>query len=208
VPIVLLNNQHPSKFVHSVTIDNIDGGYQATRHLIQLGHRRIAYLGDRFGLESDTERFKGFHTAMAEAGLRTPKAHIARGDGKADGGRERAAELLALKDRPSAIFCYNDMTTLGVMEQAAKMRMRVPRDLSVVGFDDLFFAASLQPPLTTIRQPKKELGQRAMELLMALLKGEQAEKTIVIQGELVLRASTARPYQSISAGKNSATRSR
>jgi DNA-binding LacI/PurR family transcriptional regulator len=94
------------------------------------------------------------------------------------------------------------------MEQAAKMRMRVPRDLSVVGFDDLFFASSLQPPLTTIRQPKKELGQRAMELLMALLKGEQAEKTIVIPGELVLRASTARPYQSISTGKNSATRSR
>jgi DNA-binding LacI/PurR family transcriptional regulator len=209
VPIVLLNNQHPSKFVHSVTIDNIDGGYQATRDLIRLGHRRIAYLGDQFGLQSDAERFKGFEAAMAEAGLRAIKQHVVRGDGRAAGGRARGAELLALNNRPSAIFCYNDMTALGVIEQAVTMRLDVPHDLSVVGFDDLFFAASLQPPLTTIRQPKKELGQRAMELLIALLKGEQAERTVVIRGELMSRGSTAKPrrYQSILSGKNSATKS-
>ncbi|HEY3940829.1 MAG TPA: LacI family DNA-binding transcriptional regulator [Bryobacteraceae bacterium] len=198
-PIVLLNNQHPSKFAHSVTIDNVDGGRQATRHLIQLGHRRIAYLGDQSGLQSDAERFKGFQATMVEAGLRVVKEYVVRGDGKPDGGRKKGAELLLLKNRPSAIFCYNDMTALGVMEQAAKMRLSVPRDLSMVGFDDLFFAALLQPPLTTIRQPKKELGQRAMQLLIALLKGEQAERTIMIRGELASRGSSTKPrrYQSI-----------
>jgi DNA-binding LacI/PurR family transcriptional regulator len=208
-PIVLLNNQHPSKFVHSVTIDNVDGGRQATRHLIRLGHRRIAYLGDQSGFQSDAERFKGFQAAMVEAGLRVIKEYVVRGDGKPDGGRKKAAELLLLKKRPSAIFCYNDMTALGAMEQAARMRLHVPRDLSVVGFDDLFFTALLRPPLTTIRQPKKELGQRAMDLLIALLKGEPAERTMVIPGELVPRGSSAkaRGYQSILSGKNSVTRS-
>lgn len=189
-PIVLLNNQHPSEFVHSVTIDNADGGYRAGRHLLELGHRKIAYIGDEFGLQSDAERFEGFRKALAEARVQMDKSFVVRGNGKPEGGRARAAELLGLSNPPTAIFCYNDMTALGVMEAAAKQKMRVGRDLSVVGFDDLFFAALLQPPLTTIRQPKKELGRRAMKLLLALLRGEAAERTITIKGELLIRAST------------------
>lgn len=191
VPIVLLNNQHPSKFVHSVTIDNVDGGYKATRHLLKLGHREIGYIGDQTGLQSDAERFLGFERAMSEAGARTRREFVVRGDGRPEGGRLQAAALLSLPQRPSALFCYNDMTALGVLEQAARMKLEVPRDLSVVGFDDLFFATLLQPALTTVRQPKKELGQRAVGLVIALLKGEKAKKKMMIRGELVVRGSSS-----------------
>ena len=88
--------------------------------------------------------------------------------------RERAAELLNLPAPPTAIFCYNDMTALGAIEAVQAAGLRVGREVSVVGFDDLFFAASLQPPLTSFRQPKKELGKQAMQLLLAILKGQPA----------------------------------
>jgi DNA-binding LacI/PurR family transcriptional regulator len=193
VPVVLLNNQHPSEFVYSVTIDNFDGGYQAAQHLIELGHRKIAYIGDQSGLQSDTERRSGFKKAMRKVQLATPAEYLTRGDGRTSGGRECAQRLLALADRPTAIFCYNDMTALGAMEAAAERQLAVGRDLSIVGFDDLFFASFLQPPLTTVRQPKKKLGRRATELLMTLMKGGQAERTVVMKGELIARGSSAAP---------------
>jgi DNA-binding LacI/PurR family transcriptional regulator len=130
---------------------------------------------------------------MAEAKLPVKRDYVVRGDGRPGKGRARAAELLAQNKPPTAIFCYNDMTALGVLEEAAQRGFEPGRDLSVVGFDDLFFAALLQPGLTTIRQPKRELGRRAMALLLALLRGEEAERTAVIQGELVVRGSTGQP---------------
>jgi DNA-binding LacI/PurR family transcriptional regulator len=201
-PIVLLNNQHPSELAHSVSIDNTDGGYQATAHLIELGHREIAYIGDESGLQSDEERFTGFQAAMKKARLKVRRELIVRGDGKREGGQKAAADLLNLIKPPSAVFCYNDMTALGAIEEVQARGWRVGREVSVVGFDDLFFAASLQPPLTTFRQPKKELGRQAMQLLLAILKGQPAERKVVIRGELVVRGSTGKPYQAILSGKN------
>jgi DNA-binding LacI/PurR family transcriptional regulator len=193
-PIVLLNNQHPSEFAYSVSIDNADGGYQAAMHLIGLGHRDIAYIGDEFGLQSDAERFRGFQAAMRKTRLKIRKDLVVRGDGKSAGGKKCAAELLALRQPPTAIFCYNDMTALGVIEAVQARRWRVGREVSVVGFDDLFFAASLQPPLTTFRQPKRELGKQAMQLLIAILRQQPAERKVVVRGELVVRGSTGEPH--------------
>jgi len=193
IPIVLLNNQHPSEFVHSVSIDNIDGAYQATRHLIELGHKRVAYLGDRFGLHSDAERFAGYRKALLESGLRRRAEFVARGDGKPGGGKDAARQLLSLPKPPTAVFCYNDMSALGLLCEAGKRHLRIPRDLSVAGFDDLFFASLLTPPLTTVHQPRREMGQRSMQLLLALLKGEAAEKTAIIRGKLIVRGSTGKP---------------
>ena len=211
IPIVLLNNQHPSAFVHSVRFDNVAGSYRAGRHLIELGHRRIAYLGDRFGLHSDTERYAGYCNVMSEAGLPVDAQLVVRGDGKPEEAVAAANQLLSLREPPTAILCYNDMSALGVLRQAAAAGIAVPERLSVTGFDDIFFANYLQPPLTTVRQPMREMGRRAMELLLSLLRGEENDKTVLIEGELVLRESTAPPrsrsYQSILSGKNSATRS-
>lgn len=206
-PMVLLNNQHPSEMAHSVSIDNADGGYQATAHLIELGHKDIAYIGDESGLQSDEERLGGFQAAMEDAGIKVRRDLVVRGNGKQPKGRERAAELLALAHRPTAIFCYNDMTALGVIEEVAAKGWTVGREVSVVGFDDLFFTASLQPPLTTFRQPKRELGNQAMQLLLAILRGQEADRKVVIRGELVIRDSTGRIYQAISSGKNLAAKS-
>lgn len=193
IPVVLINNQHPSRFAHSVAIDNTDGAYRATHHLIELGHREIAYVGDRSGLHSDTERFAGYKNALSEAGVALRPELAVHGDGKPEGAAEAIAPLLARRKRPSAIFCYNDMSALGVMKEAAKHDLSVPADLSVVGFDDIFFAELMNPPLTTVRQPMREIGRRAMELLFALLGGEEAKRTIAIKGELVVRGSTAVP---------------
>jgi DNA-binding LacI/PurR family transcriptional regulator len=193
-PIVLLNNQHPSELAHSVSIDNIDGGLQATQHLIELGHKDIAYIGDESGLYSDEERLRGFKTAMNNAGIKIREDLLVRGDGKQPLARVRAAELLSLVHRPSAIFCYNDMTALGVIEEVSARNWTVGRELSLVGFDDLFFTASLQPPLTTFRQPKRDLGKRAMQLLLATLRGQEAQRKVVVRGELIVRGSTGKPY--------------
>jgi len=192
VPIVLLNNQHPSEFIHSVTIDNFDGANQAARYLISVGHTAIAYLGDQFGMQSDTERYRGYRSALQAHRIRHRKDLVIRGNGKPAGAQIAAAELLSLAHPPTAIFCYNDMSALGVSGEAAKRGLKIPRDLSVCGFDDLFFTPFLDPPLTTIRQPKEEIGAQAMHLLLKILKGEKG-KTLTIKGELVVRGSVAKP---------------
>lgn len=210
IPIVLINNHHPSEFAHSVSIDNLDGAYRAVEHLIKLGHRSIAYIGNSSGLGSDTDRHTGYRKALREARIAQQSRFSIQADGKPDGGMGAARQLLSQAHPPTAIFCYNDMTALGVLREAAAKGLDVPGDLSLVGFDDLFFAPLLNPPLTTVQQPRKEIGRTAMELLLALLEGKPAEKTLRIKGKLVVRGSTGKPgrrYQSISAGKNSATNS-
>ncbi len=213
IPVVLLNNQHPDAFSYSVSIDNTQGAFQATSHLLALGHRRIAYLGDRLGLHSDSERRLGFLKAMESAGETIQPHYLLDGDGKMAGAQEAFFKMLdSGREIPTALFCYNDVSAVGVMQAARARHISIPDQLSIVGFDDIQVAALVSPELTTIRQPKKELGTRSMRLLMQLLGGkEEVQKSVVLTGELIVRGSTSNPgrliYQSISAGKNSATRS-
>ncbi|MBV9267227.1 MAG: LacI family DNA-binding transcriptional regulator [Acidobacteriaceae bacterium] len=193
VPIVLLNNQHAGGFGNSIGIDNVDGAEQATEYLLKLGHRKIAYIRDRSGMQSDEERCQGYQNALRRHGVRIRKQLIASGDGKPQAGRRAAAELLSRAERVTAVFSYNDMTALGVLEEASARHLRVPEDLSVCGFDDIFFARFLHPPLTTVRQPKHELGERAMKLLLEVLSGQHTNKVVKVRGELVIRQSTAPP---------------
>lgn len=192
VPIVLINNQHPGEFVHSVMIENFDASRAATDHLIALGHRRIGYIGDQFGHHSDVERFAGFREALKHAGLPFDAQWVAHGDGKADGGPGAIEQLLALPLPPTAVFCYNDMTALGVLRAIQARGLRVPADISIVGFDDLFFATYTQPPLTTVRQPRRKMGQMAFESLLMLMSGEEPTE-IRVPAELIVRESTAPP---------------
>jgi DNA-binding LacI/PurR family transcriptional regulator len=192
VPIVLINNQHPGKFVHSVMIENLDASREATEHLIGLGHRRIGYVGDRYGHHSDAERFAGYREALQKAGLPFVPELVAHGDGKAEGGAPAMSRLLALASPPTAVFCYNDVTALGVLHAIHVRGLRVPADISIVGFDDLFFAPYTQPPLTTVRQPRKKMGQMAFESLLKLMSGEDPAE-IKVPAELVVRESTAAP---------------
>ncbi|MEK6320862.1 MAG: LacI family DNA-binding transcriptional regulator [Acidobacteriota bacterium] len=193
VPTVLINNQHPGEFVHSVMIDNPAASRQATEHLIGLGHRRIAYIGDQFGFQSDTERFAGYRRALEVADVPFLPELIAHGDGNAEGGMHAMEKLLALAEPPTAVFCYNDMSALGGLRAIHAHGWRVPEDISVVGFDDLFIASYTSPALTTISQPMRQMGRMAMEILIKLFSGLNSKTNIKVQGQLITRESTAPP---------------
>jgi DNA-binding LacI/PurR family transcriptional regulator len=193
VPIVLLNNQHPSQFAHSVMIANVQASLDATRHLIALGHRRIAYLGDSQGYQSDAERYAGYRRALEESGLPLEPRMTVHGDGKPEGAEAAAGVLLALAKPPTAIFCYNDMSALGAMRRVRDRGLRVPRDISIVGFDDLYISQYLDPPLTTVRQPMRRMGRMAMETLLNIFAGAASGHDIKVPGELIVRQSTAAP---------------
>jgi DNA-binding LacI/PurR family transcriptional regulator len=193
VPIVLVNNQHPAEFTHSVMIANFQASREITRHLIQLGHKRIAYIGDKSGYQSDTDRFGGYRSALDESDLPFTPELVVHGDSKPESGRIATEHLLRLAQPPTAIFCYNDMTALGALKAIRTGGLCVPGDLSVAGFDDLFLAQYTEPPLTTIRQPRHEMGRLAMETLLKLMNGSTSEQNFQVPGELIIRQSTAPP---------------
>jgi len=193
VPIVLINNQHPGQFVHSVMIDNVQGSREATTHLIRLGHRRIAYIGDQYGHQSDTERFGGYRQALDEAALPFVPELVVHGDSRPEEAIAVMNKLLALPSPPTAVFCYNDMTALGVLRAVHMRGIRVPADISVVGFDDLFFVSYTQPQLTTVRQPMRKMGRMAMESLLKLMSGLPIGEAVLVPAELIVRESTAPP---------------
>ena len=192
VPIVLVNDQYPGEFVHSVMIENVVGSRAAANHLIALGHRRIAYIGDRSGYQSDKERSTGYREALTNAGIEFDQELTVAGDSRPEAAIEAVNQLLELRHPPTAICCYNDMTALGAMRAIHAHGLRVPDDVSVTGFDDLFFASYLAPPLTTVRQPMRRMGQMAMENLLKLMSGEDSVPQIRVEAELIVRGSTGK----------------
>lgn len=191
VPVVLLNSALPSEFVHSVMIANYEAARLAVHHLVALGHGRIAYIGDRNSRSSaGSERFSGYRTILDEADIGFRHELVVLGDGLPEGGAEAMATLLDLAEPPTAVFCFNDMTAIGALKAIRAGGLCVPRDISIVGFDDLFFAQYSEPPLTTIRQPKHEMGRLAVDTLLKLLNGGDPEQNIKVHGELVVRQST------------------
>ncbi len=193
VPMVLVNDQYPGEFVHSVMIANEDGSRAATEHLIDLGHRRTAYVGDRSGYQTETERLEGYRQALRAAGIEFEAELAVQGDGRPEGAAEAMEALLKLAEPPTAVCCYNDMTALGAMRAIRARGLRVPEDVSVTGFDDLFFAEYLEPPLTTVRQPMRRMGEMAMENLLKLMSGEDSVAQVKAEAELIVRGSTGRP---------------
>lgn len=197
VPIVLVNNQRRGEFVHSVMIENVEASRQAVQHLIGLGHHRIAYLGDRFGYQSDTERFTGYREALEEAALPFLPELIVHGDGMPERALEAVKPLLGLPQPPTAVFCYNDMSALGALRAVREKGWSVPGEISLVGFDDLFFAPYTMPTLTTVRQPRRRMGALAMDILLKLMSGEDSASTLRVPAELIVRESTAPPKERV-----------
>jgi DNA-binding LacI/PurR family transcriptional regulator len=162
----------------------------ALEYLIGLGHRRIAYISQGVSLKSEFLRLEGYRLALREHDIPIDESLIVPGDGGVIGGIKAVSRLLDLAEKPSAIFCFNDMTAIGVMNALQKRGYQVPRDCSVVGFDGLDITAYFHPSLTTIRQPIFQLGYRAAEMLLDLIQGDNEVSSEILEPELVVRAST------------------
>ncbi|MFI6130664.1 LacI family DNA-binding transcriptional regulator [Micromonospora sp. NPDC051141] len=173
---------------------NWAGGRSATGHLLRLGHRRIAMIGGRDRILCCRARLDGYRAMMEAAHLPVDADLVARADLTVDGGRAAALRLLGRPDRPTAIFAGNDLQAVGVYRAARERGLRIPADLSVVGFDDLPIAELLDPPLTTVRQPLAEMAVAATELALALGRGEPTQRTgLELATSLTVRESTAAP---------------
>ncbi len=173
---------------------NWSGGRSATRHLLELGHRRIAMIGGPDRVLCCRARLDGYRSAMEAAGLPVDPELVVRTDLTREDGQAAALALLRRADRPTAIFACNDLQALGVYQAARESELRIPDDLSVVGFDDLPIAALVEPALTTIHQPLTEMAIAATELALALGRGERVLQVgLELATTLAVRNSTAPP---------------
>ncbi|MCS7462109.1 LacI family transcriptional regulator [Paenibacillus doosanensis] len=192
VPITLITGEMPALAVDTVMVDDFLGGYQAGSHLTGLGHRRIAILAEDVNTMSNRERIRGCKQAMAEAGVASDERLIAAGEFTVDSGKEAMRRLLELGEPPTAVFACNDLLAIGAIQAARERGLQLPRQLSVVGFDNTILATIIDPPLTTVAQPIQEIGRQAMDLLMQEIKGEKSmRQRVVLMPELVVRGSTA-----------------
>ncbi|MFJ1758514.1 LacI family DNA-binding transcriptional regulator [Kitasatospora sp. NPDC088134] len=195
IPFVVLDPAgDPADGVPAVGTGNWQGGRTATRHLLDLGHRRIAVISGPSGMMCSRARVDGYRTALETARVPVDPALVREGDFHHEGGYAAARALLTLPDRPTAIFAGNDLQALGVYQAARELGLRVPEDLSVVGFDDLPLARWVGPPLTTVRQPLVEMAETAARLAVGLARGEHPAATrIDLATTLIVRTSTAPP---------------
>lgn len=171
VPIVTIEDQVAPINTPWIGIDNVSSGYEATRYLIDLGHRRIGHiLGPQHYLCSD-ERYEGYCRALREAGLEPDPRLVWQGNFAPDGGNACGHQIFSLPpdERPEAIFAANDQTAFGLMDVAPQYGVRIPEDMALVGFDDMTLAAFSKPGLTTIRQPLRDMGATACKLLLSLV---------------------------------------
>ena len=189
-PIVAVNEPVRNGDVPFVGVDNFEGARIATDYLIAQGHKRIAFIGSSSVKLVNSMREQGYRGSLRAAGIRIDPAYILEGDGTTESGRA-ATELLFVRDTlPTAFFCVNDATALGVIIALSARGYSLPEDFSVMGFDDITFASFVTPALTTMKQPRLNIGEVAMDLLLALLEGKELEqREILLRSELIVRDS-------------------
>lgn len=194
VPLVAIDPHTGPADLPIVECDSFGGARDATRFLIELGHTRIGYIAGRADLRSSIARDAGYRHALADAGIPANPDYVGAGSYRESTVREAAWEMLARPDRPTAVFAANDISAIAILQVAAELGLRVPADLSVVGFDDIPEATRLATPLTTVRQPMGRLGAAAVTLLLTLMRGETPEAThLRLPTKLIPRATTAPP---------------
>ena len=193
IPFVVVDSDSAtSASVPTVGANNWNGGLLATRHLIDLGHRRIAVISGPADVLCSRARVAGFRSAHDDAGLPVDPDLVCYGNFYVDGGYEHAMRLLTGPDRPTAVFAGSDLQALGVYRAAGKLGLNIPRDLSVIGYDNLPVAQWVGPALTTVNQPLREMAGTATRMLLDLARGvEPATSRIDFVTELVVRESTA-----------------
>ncbi|MGW0803978.1 LacI family DNA-binding transcriptional regulator [Nonomuraea sp. NPDC002799] len=204
VPLVLLDpvGQRDPR-ISTVGATNWSGGVMATTHLLELGHTRIGFIGGPLDLRCTLDRYEGYLAAHRTFGIDPDRGLTRYGDFLVSGGKDRGAELLDLPDRPTAIFAGSDLQAAGVYQAAAERGIRVPHELSVVGFDDSPLCEMMSPPLTTVRQPLDDMANEAVRLISEELthpKGAAGTR-IELATSLIIRNSTEKSTEAASTGK-------
>ena len=192
-PVVVLDRVVAHPYVYLVTCDHEAGAYMATEHLIQSGYRHIAFVS---GLESSLHsrlRYKGYLRALSEYDLAADKEYLYHGTYTEDSGYEIGLRMAQAQHMPEAVFSANDEMAIGILRAVTEYGLKVPDDLAIVGFDDVLVTQYVTPPLTTVRQPMYELGVEATKALSTALGGNFDIRPVVLQTELVIRASSGRP---------------
>ena len=195
VPVVFLSTL-PKGDLHVVEIDNRNGGYMATQHLLERGYRNIGLITGPLSWWAASERRRGWEEALTAAGIPFSEAQVVEGNWSAESGERGLQELLAKSPDIQAVFACNDQMALGLMRAARSLGKRIPEDIAVVGFDDIPESSFYYPPLTTIRQALYELGQVAVQTFMKLREAQRRDEapspaeTVWLQPQLVVREST------------------
>lgn len=194
LPLVAAYDEPPDPEIHSVLSDNREAAKRAVRYLYDLGHRRIGHIIGPSRNASTNERFLGFEEAMTELGLEIRPEWLHLGSYRMSSGAAAAEHFLAASALPSAVFAGNDEMAIGLIRRLHEKGIECPRDISVIGFDDIAVASYFSPALTTMRQPRDEIGNRAATMLLDMIEGllpEDAPRHVVLRSDLVIRESTS-----------------
>lgn len=194
IPVVVVDRDMPDLNADVVLVDNEQGGYDATRYLIELGHKKIACITGPSQLAPSAARANGYRRALQESGLPVRSEYIVPGDFRARGGETAMDSILKLPEAPTAVFSCNDLMAIGALRTLRKHNIKVPQQISIIGFDDIDIASEIVPALTTVAQPAVDLATCAADLLIARLQKSQASvefKRQVLNARLVIRDSCA-----------------
>jgi LacI family transcriptional regulator len=191
-PVVWFERTVPGIDLDAVFVNNAKGAYEATRHLLKLGHRRIGCITGLVNSQLSDERVVGYRQALAGAGIGFDEGLIQRGDYMPPSGRQGTEALLELADPPTAIFAFNDLMAIGALQTLNRLGRRVPDDVAVIGFDGVALAEHTCPPLSTIEQPIPDMAASAIRQLLGRINGESPPhgRVVVMDPKLIVRAST------------------
>lgn len=192
VPFILTNRAIEGLEVDAVLHDNFEGAYQAVRHLVQLGHTRIAYITSRRQIWTVNERLAGYRAALAKSHLDFQEEYVVQISLNLESAFEATNQLLKLPARPTAIFAYNDLMAVGVLKALKQAGLKIPQDMALVGYDDILYAQYLEVPLTTVRQPTQQIGEVAAEVLLKRIANRTTPaERVILKPELIVRASSS-----------------
>ncbi len=193
IPTVLVNGGLRNTDLIRVSTDEAAGTALAVKHLIELGHTKIGFIGGESHMTTTSIKLRAFRKTLKEAGLAIREEWLLPDSFSIDSGKRQMLKLLAMSDRPTAIFCVNDYTAIGAIKAAAEMGIRIPEDISIVGFDDIPLAHHFIPELTTVSQQANELGRTAVNVLKAMMNKEKVKKLTSLEPQLIVRQSTGKP---------------
>ena len=193
IPVVCIDRGLTDIDVDVVKVDNEQGAFNAIDHLLSIGHKRIAYISGNFKIPTYIERLAGYKRALNDYGIPFDESLIFARDTDYKSGFEIASKILELKERPTAIFSGNNLLTLGALEAIHAKGIKIPEEISIIGFDDMPWSISLNPPLSAVRQPGFDMGRKAAEMLYErILNPNSIKEKVILKTELMLRKSTTR----------------